>query len=136
LHETDRAVSENGVVLAEFGLYELMKRRLAKSRGRDLVLWENALLGSVAGGIAAACTTPLDVVKTRLMTQTHTAAADRYTGVADALRRIHATEGTGALFSGIGPRMLWIGIGGAIFIGSYEEFRRWIVGSSLTSTRR
>ncbi|KAA0163579.1 hypothetical protein FNF27_00312 [Cafeteria roenbergensis] len=108
----------------EFGLYELMKRKLVQHRRRDLVLWENAALGSVAGGVAAALTTPLDVVKTRLMTQTNTAVADRYTGVVDALRRVYATEGPMALLSGIGPRVLWISVGGAIFIGSYEEFRR------------
>lgn len=111
-------------LLAEFGLYELMKRKLVQHRRRDLVLWENAALGSVAGGVAAALTTPLDVVKTRLMTQTNTAVADRYTGVVDALRRVYATEGPMALLSGIGPRVLWISVGGAIFIGSYEEFRR------------
>jgi len=104
-----------------------MKRRLRDERGRDLVLWENATLGSMAGAVAAAITTPLDVVKTRLMTQTNTAAADRYAGVGDALRRVYASEGPAALFSGIGPRMLWIGVGGAIFIGSYEEFRRRLV---------
>lgn len=90
----------------------------------DLVLWENCLLGSIAGGVAAAVTTPLDVVKTRLMTQTRTAAADRYAGWSDAFRRITAEEGGAALFSGIRPRVAWISVGGAIFIGSYEEAKR------------
>jgi solute carrier family 25 (mitochondrial S-adenosylmethionine transporter), member 26 len=116
--------------IAEFGLYEMMKRRLERVRGRELVLWENAGLGSIAGGVAAAITTPLDVVKTRLMTQTNTAQAERYTGVVHALKQIMREEGARALFAGIGPRVAWISVGGAIFIGSFEEFKRRLSGSS------
>ena len=108
----------------EFGLYEAMKSRLQRERGRELVLWENALLGSIAGGCAAAVTTPLDVVKTRLMTQTGRAASERYAGWSDAMRRIYAEEGLHALFSGIRPRVAWISLGGAVFIGSFEELKR------------
>ena len=90
------------------------------------MLWENALLGTIAGGFAGGITTPLDVVKTRLMTQFRTEKSQQYTGFANALRRIAAEEGFGALFSGIKTRMAWISIGGAIFIGSYEEGRRQI----------
>ena len=89
-----------------------------------MVLWENALLGSIAGGFAAAVTTPLDVAKTRLMVQGSTPGADRYTGVRDVLVRVAKEEGVATLFSGVVPRVTWISVGGAIFIGSFEEFRR------------
>jgi hypothetical protein len=32
--------------------------------------------------------------------------------------------GLPALFAGVRPRVLWISLGGAIFIGSFEELRR------------
>lgn len=108
----------------EFGAYEAMKGRLAGQRRRELVLWENAALGCVAGGLAAGVTTPLDVIKTRLMTQTGRPASERYAGWADAARRIHAEEGWGGLFAGIRPRVTWIALGGAVFIGSFEELKR------------
>ena len=102
-----------------------MKAQLIAHRhGAPLTVADNCGLGAIAGGIAAAVTTPLDVVKTRLMTQTRTEAVQRYTGVADAFRRIVREEGATALLRGIGPRVLWISMGGAVFIGSFEELRR------------
>eukprot|EP01138_Halocafeteria_seosinensis_P016480 gb/GECG01016811.1/.p1 GENE.gb/GECG01016811.1/~~gb/GECG01016811.1/.p1 ORF type:complete len:308 (+),score=23.77 gb/GECG01016811.1/:1-924(+) len=109
----------------EFALYEFLKRRLIQYRRKDdLVLWENCILGSTAGAIAAGLTTPLDVIKTRLMTQTKYAQEHRYSGIRHALRRIVTEEGVRTLFSGAEQRILWIGLGGTIFFGTYEEAKR------------
>jgi hypothetical protein len=80
----------------------------------------SAMFGSVAGAIAAGLTTPLDVIKTRVM------LARRGDGGVDAPVRVKeivrgiAQEGLGAFWRGIGPRVAWIGIGGAVFLGSYQ----------------
>jgi solute carrier family 25 S-adenosylmethionine transporter 26 len=83
-------------------------------------------LGAISGACAAAVTTPLDVAKTRLMTQTLVASELRYTGVLHALTKVYEEGGVRALFAGIKPRVAWISVGGAIFIGSFEEYRRRI----------
>ncbi|KAF9580831.1 hypothetical protein BGW38_002367 [Lunasporangiospora selenospora] len=110
----------------QFPLYEYMKKSYAAKTFRSQVdPWEAAICGSIAGGIAAGLTTPLDVVKTRLMLSQRSAAGvnspNYYSGIIPTFKRILAEEGPRALFSGIGPRVMWISIGGSIFLGVYEK---------------
>lgn len=81
----------------------------------------SAACGSLSGAFAAAVTTPMDVVKTRLMT-----SPDVYSGIISTMVKIQKEEGTRALFRGIEPRVMWIGIGGFVFFGAYEESRKFI----------
>lgn len=75
---------------------------------------ESALYGSISGGAAAAVTTPLDVIKTRVML-----SAQRES-IASVVRTIWEQHGIRPFFAGIGPRVMWISAGGAIFLGSYQ----------------
>lgn len=106
----------------QFPLYEYFKVELARRRGRPLHTWETSVCGSLAGGLAATVTTPLDVVKTRLMTQS--AIAPKYHGLVHGLRTIAREEGLPTLMSGVAPRVLWISLGGAIFFGAYEAAKK------------
>ncbi|KAJ3189291.1 hypothetical protein HDU85_002919 [Gaertneriomyces sp. JEL0708] len=104
----------------QFPLYEEFKVRWGRKNGRAVHPWEAALCGSVAGGIAAAATTPLDVLKTRIMLSTRKGPSP---GIYETFRGIIAEEGWRTLFAGVGPRVFWISLGGSIFLGVYEGAR-------------
>lgn len=105
----------------QFPLYEYMKlkwRMHSKKEGEALEPWKGAICGSLAGATAAAITTPLDVIKTRLMLSKLSQKAT----IADIIKELYKEQKYGrSFFKGIGPRTLWIGVGGAVFLGMYES---------------
>ncbi|KAJ6306786.1 hypothetical protein OIU78_021992 [Salix suchowensis] len=105
----------------QFCIYEQMLMGYKLLAKRDLKDAEIAIVGAFAGAITGAMTTPLDVVKTRLMVQ---GSANQYRGIFDCARTIAKEEGTRALLKGVGPRVLWIGVGGAIFFGVLEKTKQ------------
>lgn len=115
----------------QFPLWEAMK---AWGRGRrggeEVSAGESALYGSVAGGIAAASTTPLDVLKTRVM------LSKERVSVAEVFGRMVREEGIRPFFAGIAPRVTWISIGGAIFLGSYQYTINSIHGRGVQKAER
>jgi len=112
----------------QFPLYEFLKHQLSIKVGRKpLYAHEAALCGSIAGGVAAALTTPLDVLKTRVMLDNTTKGT--MPSLLERARAIYAREGAGALFAGVIPRTLWISAGGAVFLGVYEWAVHGLIGA-------
>ena len=114
----------------QFPLYERLKVEWAKSQGSEISPIQAAACGSFAGGVAAALTTPLDVVKTRLMLGSDKAGVP-YFGARDVVSRVVNQEGSAVLLSGIQPRVMWISIGGFVFFGAYESYRSMLLMSSM-----
>ncbi|KAI6660027.1 S-adenosylmethionine mitochondrial carrier protein [Oopsacas minuta] len=104
--------------LVQYPLWEYLKR-LVRGEGDKLAVWQSATVGAVAGGIAAAVTTPIDVAKTRIMLSNNTI------GVYTVLINIYKHDGYRALLAGLGPRALQISLGGAIFLGIYDQSTYW-----------
>lgn len=102
----------------QFCLYEQLRIGYKLAAKRELNDPENAVIGAFAGAITGALTTPLDVMKTRLMVQ---GSANQYNGLLSCAQTIMREEGPTAFLKGIGPRVLWIGIGGSIFFGVLER---------------
>lgn len=101
----------------QFPLWEGMKayrRGDAPGPGEHVSAWESGLFGSLAGAVAAGVTTPLDVLKTRMM------LAKERIGIVPLAKEILHREGPRAFMAGLGPRIIWISIGGAVFLGSYQ----------------
>ncbi|XP_073149354.1 S-adenosylmethionine carrier 1, chloroplastic/mitochondrial [Henckelia pumila] len=107
----------------QFCIYEQLRIGYKLAAKRDLNDPENAIVGAFAGALTGAITTPLDVIKTRLMVQGST---NQYKGIVDCVQTIVKEEGAPALLKGIGPRVLWIGIGGSIFFGVLESTKRFL----------
>lgn len=93
--------------------------------GEEVGAAESAVYGSLSGAVAAGVTTPLDVLKTRVMLS---AQRESFWSVAKGILKDH---GVRPFFAGIGPRVMWISIGGAIFLGSYQ----WAVNTLHQETR-
>lgn len=119
----------------QFAFYEQFKK-FAKNNcvkpGEQLPLGIDLLTGSMAGGIAGAVTTPLDVVKTLLQTQpTDTKKippkdgslppTKHYHGIIEGLVWNYKNQGLAGLFRGIGPRVFWTSLQSAIMFVIYEQ---------------
>jgi len=108
----------------QFPLFEFLKT-LAASSDRsphgEISLITSIICGSIAGSLSAAITTPLDVVRTRIiLSQVKDISSLRL------VSKMLNDEGVSVMFSGIIPRIIWIGLGGAIFLGSYELFSKTV----------
>mmetsp|Transcript_27620 Transcript_27620/g.50327 ORF Transcript_27620/g.50327 Transcript_27620/m.50327 type:complete len:294 (-) Transcript_27620:335-1216(-) len=113
----------------QFPMYERFKIEWGKIQGHDASPLQAAACGSFAGGIAAAVTTPLDVIKTRLMLGSDKAGVP-YKGARDVVQRLINEEGSSVFLSGIQPRVMWISIGGFVFFGAYESYRSMLMSES------
>ena len=122
-------VREIPFTIVQFSLWEHFKtvyserQTLLHQREKGLsTTTESALFGSLAGAVAAGLTTPLDVLKTRIMIArraTEEGAAERQ-GMMAVARQIQAQDGLKGFFRGFVPRIGWISTGGAVFLGSYQ----------------
>ncbi|XP_039135906.1 S-adenosylmethionine mitochondrial carrier protein [Dioscorea cayenensis subsp. rotundata] len=101
-------------------LYEEAKKVTRNLLGRELEPWEAMLVGAVSGGLTAVGTTPIDVMKTRMMIAPQ--------GLSPSMSSIAITifqqEGPLALFKGAVPRFFWVAPLGAINFAGFELIRK------------
>jgi solute carrier family 25 S-adenosylmethionine transporter 26 len=118
--------------LIQFPLYEKFKRDWSTAQQSPVSPLQAAACGSCGGAIAAFFTTPLDVLKTRIMIG-HDSHGRHYKGALDVITQIITVESkqtginsktaTQIFLSGVQPRVMWISIGGFVFFGAYETYK-------------
>lgn len=121
-------------------------KKIAQSKyrqpGEQLPIGIDMITGSLAGGIAGAITTPLDVMKTLLQTQqtsnSHSAVkkplsttipaaklidppVKHYSGIMDGMIWNYKNQGLAGLYRGIGPRVFWTSLQSAVMFVIYEQ---------------
>lgn len=109
--------------LVQFPIWEYLKRSWSEHQGSPVQPWQSSVCGALAGGIAAATTTPLDVAKTRIMLAKSNSELSKGR-ILHALSCVYKQRGLAGLFAGVVPRTLWISFGGAIFLGVYDKSRQ------------
>jgi len=103
--------------------YESLRRARAAARrkaggGEASTPFEDSMMGAFAGGVGSLISNPMDVVKTRVMTQ-----PGLYPTVWSAVSKLWAEEGAAAFFKGTAPRLLHKVPANAIFFATYEILR-------------
>lgn len=106
-------------------IYEAMKERtrrlnnsLPSNNNNDSFSFaDNALHGMVAGSMAAFITTPIDVIKTNIMTER---GGEQIRTIRQAARLVYAKSGVRGFFKGGVIRLSMMAFMSVIFFSAYE----------------
>ena len=116
----------------QFPLFEHLKTTIFstpddQSTNLTNTAMNTSLSAGLAGGVAAILTTPIDVIKTRIMLSA-TGSKDRKkrSGWIQVGKEIRRTEGVRALWRGGGLRTIWTALGSALYLGAYESSRVYL----------
>lgn len=120
--------------MLEFGLFAQFKRFMRAAVNRsNLTAQEEWAMGGLAGGCCGWLTTPLDLAKTKLMTQTQgaivggagaAAVSTQYKNVLDVFVQVGRKEGVRGLFRGGGARVVWLIPFTAVYFGVHGMSKR------------
>jgi len=108
-----------------FMFFAQAKDVFKKVNGRTASNEENLALGALSGMTAAVIMTPVDVVKTRLMTGGATG------GIVGTFNAIVKEEGAATLMKGVVPRCAFLAPLAALTLGLYDGFAKELVSRRI-----
>ncbi|KAI4573655.1 hypothetical protein R6Z07F_002286 [Ovis aries] len=119
-----------------FITYEFLQEQINPYRGYNPQ--SHIISGGLAGALAAAATTPLDVCKTLLNTQENMALnlaniSGRLSGMANAFRTVYQLNGLPGYFKGVQARVIYQMPSTAISWSVYEFFKYFLTKHKLES---
>jgi solute carrier family 25 uncoupling protein 27 len=110
------------VNLGELTTYDTAKKAIVPITGDNLLCHLSSAICS--GFVASLCSTPADVAKSRIMSQTKLPDGTfPYNGTLDCWKKVVASEGPMALYKGFIPGWLRLGPWQLVFWVSYEQLR-------------
>jgi|APGre2960657444_1045066.scaffolds.fasta_scaffold03149_2 solute carrier family 25 S-adenosylmethionine transporter 26 len=119
----------------KFAAYESMRAAHARLTGRtrdEASRLEDLCMGGAAGALAAAATTPLDVLKTRMMCSA--SSRPTFRGALGAV--LAEKRGIAPFFAGVGPRALSNGLNSAVFFMFFEAIRSRLLAREAEGRRK
>ena len=116
-----------------YSSFEYLKAAvLDKTKQAQMEPIQSVICGALAGAISASITTPLDVVKTRLMTQNvNKMNAIMQSGVSATVKQILMEEGWVGFTRGMGPRVLHSACFSALGYFAFETARLAILNEYI-----
>ncbi|CAF0979042.1 unnamed protein product [Rotaria magnacalcarata] len=127
LPTVQRAAIVSGIELA---VYDCAKQQLICQLNSSDTIGTHFLASFIAGFAGAFTSTPIDVVRTRLMNQENsssrvnsTAASMPYKGIMDCFVKTTRNEGFSALYKGFFPSWLRLGPWNIVFFIVFEQFK-------------
>ncbi|GAA0156505.1 mitochondrial carrier protein [Lithospermum erythrorhizon] len=120
-----------------YSTFEYLKAGMLRQQNKEkLEGYENVFCGAMAGAVSASLTTPLDVLKTRMMTRTNVQVVNKvgavmYDGIQETLKQILKKEGWVGLTRGMGLRILQNACFSAIGFFAFETARVTILNEYL-----
>lgn len=92
---------------------------------RQLLLGtKTSAAGAAAGITSKLIVQPLDLIRTRMQTQTGTGSAKEYRGLLHAVRSVIRQEGFLGLYTGLTPNLLGSGVGYGVYFTVYKHSKR------------
>jgi len=109
---------------AQFYAYEKYKLlAVSLSGNKELTTIERLIAGAMSGVTSTIITYPLDLIRSRLTVQNDYV---RYSGIADAFRKIVSSEGFFALYRGMMPTLMGIAPYVGINFTTYETLKQFL----------
>lgn len=104
------------------GLYASLREKVADENGKVSMAAKFGV-GTAAGGIASAISTPVEVAMVRMYSDGAAAPAQRrgYRNIGDALVRIAREEGVLGLWSGASPTIVRSMVANCVQLGTYDQ---------------
>lgn len=104
-------------------MYDRLSEVWKERKGEEVGVRDGAVLGAIVGAVVGGVTTPLDVIKTRVMAQ-RPGYGKAYEGWLACAKRTLKVEGPSGLCRGMGQRMVYLAASVAMFSVAYEMTKK------------